>query len=174
MGAQRRKKILIVDDDPAIRAVLGLALGEAGYAVSEVPGGEEALASLKRRSFDLVILDINMPDVDGYEVLRRMREMPSRRSTPVFVVSANGHEPSGVIREVAGGAVGRLRKPFNLSELEHAVSAALAESAAERATRHEVQTRAADVYRSLIALRAAGGEDDDEPARRGRLALRSR
>src|SRR5688500_1161055 len=151
MGAQR-PKILVVDDDQAIRTVLALSLSEAGYAVTEASGGEEALEAIRKRKFALIVLDINMPAVDGYEVLRRMREMPTRRATPVFVVSANGHEPEGVMREVAGEAVGRLTKPFSLSEFEHAIAAALAESDSDRAKRHALQSRAAVVYRSIIDL----------------------
>jgi two-component system, chemotaxis family, chemotaxis protein CheY len=175
MGA-RAQKILVVDDDAAIRQVLILALEDAGYKVVEASGGLQAIAMIRRRHFDLIVLDINMPDVTGYDVLAAVRSMPARESTPVFIVSANGHDPSGMIREVAGGAVGRLTKPFNLAELEHAVSAALSESTEQRESRHHSQTRAAEMYRSIIDLRMAGDDDDDEPVdpRPRRGLLRSR
>jgi DNA-binding response OmpR family regulator len=172
MGS-RRPKILVVDDDAAIRTMLGLALTDAGYAVTEATGGLKALDLIVRRRFDRIILDINMPDVNGYDVLARIGEMPARRGTPVFIVSANGHEPSGVIREISGGAVGRLTKPFNMAELEHAVAEALAEPSAKRENRQIVNLRAAQVYQSLQDLRLAGGEDDEPVVDRRRL-IRSR
>src|SRR5437867_6142450 len=104
-------KILVVDDEPDMRTVVFHTLRTAGHAVSEAADGEEALRKLKRTPFDLVVLDIMMPRMSGYEVLEKIRALPSRAETPVVVVTAK-HDPQGVIREVSSGIADHIAKPF--------------------------------------------------------------
>ena len=111
--------ILVVDDDADIRTLIETVLEASGHDVTLAASGQEALNKLKRRPYELVILDIMMPTMSGYEVLEQIRAMPSRAATPVIVVTAK-HDPSGVMREVRGGAIDHLAKPFLPEELEEA------------------------------------------------------
>src|SRR5438874_5718497 len=116
--------ILVVDDDNDIRTFIETVLEAAGHEVTLAASGQEALNKLKRRPYELVVLDIMMPTMSGYEVLEQIRAMPSRAQTPVIVVTAK-HDPSGVMREVKGGAIDHLAKPFLPEELEEVVDRAL-------------------------------------------------
>jgi CheY-like chemotaxis protein len=82
------KKILIVDDEPAIRELLAAVLRDEGYSVIAVGTGTQALELLPRERPDLLMLDLMMPDIDGREVHRRMRELPELDDTRVILVSA--------------------------------------------------------------------------------------
>jgi two-component system, OmpR family, KDP operon response regulator KdpE len=106
-------QILIVDDEPQIRRALRLALRANGYAVREAASGGEALDKVSERAPDLVILDLVLPDLDGVEVCRRVREW-SR--VPVIVLSAHGEDETKV-RALDEGADDYVTKPFSMSEL---------------------------------------------------------
>jgi two-component system, OmpR family, KDP operon response regulator KdpE len=106
-------QILIVDDEPQIRRALRLALGANGYAVREAASGAEALDRLAERPPDLVILDLVLPDIDGVEVCRRLREW-SR--VPVIVLSAHG-EDEAKVHALDEGADDYVTKPFSTPEL---------------------------------------------------------
>jgi CheY-like chemotaxis protein len=143
--------ILVVDDDADIRTLIETVLEASGHDVTLAASGQEALNKLKRRPFELVVLDIMMPTMSGYEVLEQIRAMPSRATTPVIVVTAK-HDPSGVMREVKGGAIDHLAKPFLPEELEEVVERALSgtpESTDER--RRALQTDA-EIYGSMADL----------------------
>ena len=145
-------KILIVDDEPDMRTVLFHTLRSAGYQVSEAAGGEEALKKIKRTKFDLVLLDIMMPQMSGYEVLEKIREMPSRAKTPVVVVTAK-HDPEGIRREVDIGATDHIAKPFLPSELEDVIRRALKGTKKAMEERRGELRRSAEVYGALGELR---------------------
>jgi two-component system, OmpR family, response regulator len=104
-----RKRVLVVDDDRALRHALASLLGGAGYAVTQAADGHEALASLRREPCDVMLLDINLPGMSGLEVLERAREFES----PPFVImmTADG-TPETVVRAVQGQAFRYIRKPF--------------------------------------------------------------
>jgi two-component system KDP operon response regulator KdpE len=106
-------RVLVVDDEPQIRRALRLVLRANGYEVSEVGTGEGALDALVSQSFDLMILDLMLPDLDGVEVCRRLREW-SR--LPVVVLSAHGEEEVKV-RALDEGADDYVTKPFSAPEL---------------------------------------------------------
>jgi two-component system, OmpR family, KDP operon response regulator KdpE len=106
-------RVLVVDDEPQIRRALRLVLRANGYQVAEVAGGEAALDALVSEPFDLMILDLVLPDVDGVEVCRRVREW-SR--LPVVVLSAHGEEDVKV-RALDQGADDYVTKPFSAPEL---------------------------------------------------------
>lgn len=80
--------VLVVEDDADLRELCSEILAEAGYAVSEASDGAEGLARLRERRPDLIVLDLRMPRVDGYEFLRRMRSLQVRPEPAVVVVSA--------------------------------------------------------------------------------------
>jgi CheY-like chemotaxis protein len=143
--------ILTVDDDASIRELIEATLSMVGHEVTMAADGTEALAKLKKRRFDLVILDIMMPELDGYQVLERIREMPSRADTPVIVLTAK-HDPSGVTREMDAGAVDHLAKPFHPNELQDAVTRALEGGEAAVAERRRTLTQGADMYGSMQEL----------------------
>jgi two-component system KDP operon response regulator KdpE len=105
--------VLVVDDEPQIRRALRLVLRANGYDVAEVGTGEGALDALVIQPFDLMILDLMLPDVDGVEVCRRLREW-SR--LPVVVLSAHGEEEVKV-RALDEGADDYVTKPFSAPEL---------------------------------------------------------
>ena len=101
--------ILVADDERDIREVLRLYLENAGYRVLEAGDGEEALAVLVDQHVDLCLLDIMMPRLDGYQVLKRLREASN---IPVIVISAKGQDPEKILG-LDLGADDYLVKPFN-------------------------------------------------------------
>ena len=145
-------KILIVDDEADQRTVIFHSLRGAGHSVTEAADGEEALKKLKRTRFDLVVLDIMMPRMTGYEVLEKIREMPSRAGTPVIVVTAK-HDPDGVMREVASGAAVHIAKPFLPSELEAVVHRVLKGTKQEVEAGRKTLERSANLYGTVRELR---------------------
>jgi two-component system OmpR family response regulator len=107
------RTILIVDDDPHIRQLLAFAFGKAGLDTIEAGDGEEALAQVERRSPDLVLLDINMPRMDGLEVCRRLR---ATSNVPIFFLSSRDDEIDRVLGIELGGD-DYVVKPFSPREV---------------------------------------------------------
>ncbi len=108
------QKILVVEDDPDIAGLIRIHLGDLGYDVSVATTGSEALERFRQDDFALVVLDIMLPEIDGFEVCRRIRETDPR--TPILVLSARTEE----IDKVLGlelGADAYMTKPFSLREL---------------------------------------------------------
>ena len=108
-------RLLVVEDNPALGRSVESAFRAKGYAVDLVDGGESADAALRTQAYDLVILDLGLPDLDGLEVLRRLRGRRSR--VPVLVLTAR----DGIQDRVQGlnlGADDYLCKPFAVAELE--------------------------------------------------------
>lgn len=116
--------ILIVDDDMLNRLVLSTNLQEQGYATQMVENGREALEMLARESFDLVLLDIIMPELDGYQVLEYMKNDSKLRDISVIVISALD-EMESIIRCIAMGAEDYLPKPFDPLLLKARIGACL-------------------------------------------------
>jgi len=143
--------ILVVDDDADIRTLIETVLEASGHDVTLAASGQEALNKLKRRPYELVILDIMMPTMSGYEVLEQIRAMPSRAATPVIVVTAK-HDPSGVMREVRGGAIDHLAKPFLPEELEEVIERALSGTPESTDERRRVLQTDAEIYGSMADL----------------------
>src|SRR5512138_3172269 len=117
-------KILVIDDDTGIRRSLALSLKTRGYAVVEAAGGSAGLELAAVEAPDLVICDVNMPEVDGYEVVRRMRQSPALASTPFVFLTARD-ERADIRRGMNLGADDYLTKPFTRDELIDAVSVRL-------------------------------------------------
>ncbi len=118
-------KILVVDDDILDRTLLATSLEEKGYAVEIADSGRQALEMLQRQSFDVVLLDLLMPEMDGFEVLERVKADSAWQHIPVIVVSA-AEEMESVIRCIEMGATDHLPKPFNPAVLSARVNASLA------------------------------------------------
>jgi len=109
--------ILIVDDTPANLQLLAGMLRERGYKVRPAPGGETALRAAAASPPDLVLLDITMPGMDGYEVCRRLKADPRLRDIPVLFISALT-ETDDKVRAFQAGGVDYVGKPFQLEEVE--------------------------------------------------------
>jgi signal transduction histidine kinase len=105
-------RILVVDDNAANRNMLGRRLQRQGYTVEEARNGHEALDRVATEEFDLVLLDIVMPGMDGFEVLEHMKQDRRMRSIPVVVISALD-ELDSVVRAIQIGAEDYLLKPFD-------------------------------------------------------------
>lgn len=112
-------RILVADDERDIRSVLTLYLEDAGYEVVEAADGAEALSALEMQDIDLCLLDIMMPKLDGYQVLKRVRETDD---VPVIVVSAKGQDSEKILG-LNLGADDYLVKPFNPLEAVARVNA---------------------------------------------------
>jgi len=123
-GAGTRGTILVVDDDENNRDLLARRLIRDGYAARTAPGGAEALASLAAAPVDLVLLDVMMPGIDGYEVLRRLKADPATRDVPVLMISALS-ELGSVVRCIELGAEDYLPKPFEPVLLRARIGACL-------------------------------------------------
>lgn len=112
------KVILVVDDDTGIRTLLATSLRREGYTIHEARNGREALERMFGGAEDLVLLDLMMPEVSGWDVLERRRADPVLRQIPVIVISANrGPEIAGA---VSSEICALLPKPFDL-EMLHAI-----------------------------------------------------
>jgi len=119
-----RGAILVVDDNEDNRDLLARRLARQGYEVVTATGGVQALEMLSARPLDLVLLDVMMPDVDGYAVLERMKADPARRDIPVLMISALDDLDS-VVRCIELGAEDYLAKPFDPVLLRARVGACL-------------------------------------------------
>jgi class 3 adenylate cyclase/CheY-like chemotaxis protein len=117
-------QLLVVDDDEANRDMLARRLRRQGFAVAVASGGIEALQALRAQRFDLVLLDLVMPGLDGYEVLVRLKADPELAAVPVLMISAFDRV-EGMARCIQAGAEDFLPKPFDPVLLRARVSAAL-------------------------------------------------
>jgi len=116
--------LLVVDDDAANRDVLSRRLRRQGHAVRTANSGSDALRLIREEAFDLVLLDIMMPDMDGYEVLGSIKADEGLRHIPVIMISAL-HEVQSVVRCIEAGADDYLAKPFNPILLKARIGASL-------------------------------------------------
>ncbi len=114
MSEAKRPRVLVVDDEDSVRRLLMRIVSELDADVVEAANGLEALVSVSARRPDLVLLDLMMPELDGWGVLARLRERPD--PPPVLLVTARTDYPT-FARAVREGAVGFLGKPFRMAEL---------------------------------------------------------
>ena len=120
----RAASVLIVDDSEMNRDLLVRRLNKMGLRITEAANGEEALSALDKDSFDLVLLDIMMPVMDGYETLERMKQNVDLKRLPVIMITALDDVDSAV-RCIDLGAVDYITKPFNPTLLQSRVTASL-------------------------------------------------
>ncbi|HKH18459.1 MAG TPA: response regulator transcription factor [Solirubrobacteraceae bacterium] len=133
--AERPARILLVDDEQPIQTLLSFPLQRDGYEVVQASDGREALARFAEQTFDLVVLDVMLPRMDGLEVCRRLR---ARSSVPIIMLTAKSEE----IDKVLGlelGADDYITKPFSMREFRSRVKAALRRAGMARPEEGEEQ-----------------------------------
>ncbi|MDX1342140.1 response regulator [Reinekea sp. G2M2-21] len=109
-------KILAADDSASMRQMVTFTLKGAGFDVTEAVDGVDALSKAKSGAFDLVLSDVNMPNMDGIELVKNLRALPNYKFTPILMLTTE----SGTDRKMAGkeaGATGWIVKPFNPEQL---------------------------------------------------------
>ncbi len=143
-----KRKILVVDDDPTMVKLINVNLKLNNYSVVEATSGEQALDVLESDVLDLVVLDIMMPGVDGWEVLKRIRGNAETQEMPVILVTAKTQD-SDVIRGWELGADEYVIKPFNPLLLVEVIKMVLDRSYDERLERRRKQKEKLEVLRSL-------------------------
>ena len=153
-------RLLIVEDDGSLAAGIARALALEGYSVEHLAAGEHALARLTEASFDLVLLDIGLPGIDGFDVLRRLRE--GGRTMPVLVLTARDAVGDRV-RGLDLGADDYMTKPFALPELAARVRALIRRGRAGAGSRRthgplEVDRAARRAYLAGVPLDLAARE----------------
>lgn len=127
MIGHHRQRVLIAEDDPSIRRLLIVSLRSRGYETVEACDGAEALEAMRAGQADLVVLDLMMPKVTGWQVLAERAADPALRSIPVIVVTAErGDEVTKILDD---GIAALLPKPFNLDALQALVKSSLAATA---------------------------------------------
>jgi two-component system, OmpR family, response regulator MtrA len=124
------ERILLIEDDPSIREVVTLGLGRAGYRVSATADGRDGLARARQEPFDLILLDVMLPSMDGLEVLRGIRRDGTK---PVVMLTART-DTTDVVVGLELGADDYVTKPFELSELVARIRAVLRRAGAEPST----------------------------------------
>lgn len=114
----KNMSILVVDDFPTMRRIVRSLLKELGYTnVEEAEDGQEALHKLRNGNFDFVVSDWNMPNLDGLDMLKQIREDASLKSLPVLMVTAEAKKEN-IIAAAQAGANGYVVKPFTAATLE--------------------------------------------------------
>ena len=131
-------RVLVVDDDPLNRMLLTRSLEQEGHRVDSAASGQEALEILREKPFDVVLLDIVMPELDGVSVLERLKRDPALQHVPVIMISAVD-EIDTVVRCIEMGAEDYLPKPFNPVLLRARINAALAKKRLHEVERERVR-----------------------------------
>lgn len=147
----RRAAVLVVDDEPGIRELLGQVLSDEGFSVTAVASGEEALAAVSREVFDVVMLDIKLPGMDGLEVLRQLKASGSR--VPVVMISGHAtvEQAAQAVRE---GAADFLEKPLGLERVLVTVNNVLERARlAARVQEEEEDVELTGVSPAIVELR---------------------
>ena len=122
---ENRPRVVIADDDPDIRRLVEMTVTNAGCDVTVASDGEEALERVRDSAPDLVILDVLMPRMDGWEVARALKSDPATREVPVMFLTSRGQEHD-VLEGFDSGAIDYMVKPFSPRELQVRVRAVLA------------------------------------------------
>ncbi|MGZ5212435.1 MAG: response regulator transcription factor [Actinomycetota bacterium] len=133
-------RVLVVDDDPDVRRLCGINLIWDGHEIIEAAGGAEGLELISSEAPDAVLLDVMMPNIDGIEALRRIRQSEESMDMPVVLISARvGIEDQ--IEGWAAGADGYITKPFTPSDLTSALIGAKSLDPGERQAERDVRLR---------------------------------
>ncbi len=142
-----KPKILVVDDQPTNLTLFRETLGRAGMEVSLAGGGKECLERVERDLPDLILLDLLMPDMDGWEVCRTLKRDPRLESIPVIMVTASNTE-NGKLEGLNAGAVDYLSKPIDLKETVARIRTQLRLREAQSRNR-ELESRVADLRQTV-------------------------
>ena len=122
MAGTARQRALVVEDEPAIRELVRFHLDLAGFAVDEVDDGRRALERSRDTTFDLILLDVMLPGLDGISVCRAIRAESANRATPILMITARDGE-SDTVLGLESGADDYLTKPFGVRELMARITA---------------------------------------------------
>ncbi|NDF11416.1 MAG: response regulator [Proteobacteria bacterium] len=114
------KNVLVVDDSPTMRNMLKAAMQEQGFEVTMAEDGVDALKVVAKQKWDIIITDINMPNMDGIELIRELRQIETCKFTPILVITTEGGDTAKKAGKDAG-ASGWMVKPFNPDTLTKAV-----------------------------------------------------
>lgn len=114
------KRFLVVDDSASIRQLVSFALGDAGFEVEEAINGEEAVSRLAGPRFDLIITDLNMPHMDGIELIKKIRGTAEYRFIPIIMLTTEAQEDKKRQGKEAG-ASGWIVKPFSPEQILNVV-----------------------------------------------------
>jgi two-component system, OmpR family, KDP operon response regulator KdpE len=144
-------KILVVDDEPPIRRLLRTGLGTQGYSIAEVENAGQAQAHLKNDKADLVVLDLGLPDRNGLELLKDLRQ--AGIDVPVVVLSSRTDE-AGIVQALELGADDYVTKPFSMNELIARIKVALRHRLQEQGEKpiFKVGDLQVDLVRRLVKL----------------------
>jgi two-component system KDP operon response regulator KdpE len=127
--------VLVVDDEPALRKVIRASLAASGFAVEEAGTGKDAVAAIRQRPFDIVLLDVNMPGISGVEACRQIRALAPRAGI-VMVTVRDAEEDK--VRALEAGADDYVTKPFRFRELVARLGAVLRRTHTARDTESDV------------------------------------
>lgn len=155
--------LLIVDDNAMNRDMLARRLARDGYTITTASGGGEALQCVNKQDFDLVLLDILMPEIDGYQVLEQMKADARTREIPVVMLTAV-HEMDSVVRCFEMGVEDYLTKPFNIPFVKSRISSCLRSASVKGAIDSKGAQSRTEEHRLLIV--------DDNAMNRDMLARR--
>src|SRR5580658_6135079 len=147
------KTVLVVEDDESIALGLEMNLTSEGYRVVGARDGEQGLALARETDLDLIILDVMLPRLNGYEVLRSLRS--ERRTVPIIMLSARGAEMDKVMG-LELGAEDYITKPFSLAELLARVKAVLRRDAIARGRESALRAGSLDINASTREVRRSG------------------
>jgi len=120
-------RILIIDDDAGVRALLAAVFSEAKYEVLEAQDGVQGLAAAKLNAPDAVVLDVDMPGLNGYEVCQGLRADPATHTVPILMLTGTT-DLNGAINCMSSGADDHITKPFDIDEVAARVQALLLRS----------------------------------------------
>jgi twitching motility two-component system response regulator PilG len=123
----QKKRILIVEDEESLLKLETILLTVKGYEVSGASTGKEALEKLTGEGFDLILLDIMLPDIEGFEICRRIKDHPSHADTPVVMLTAR-KSTEDQERGAACGADAYLTKPFKSAMIIEVIETLLSDS----------------------------------------------
>jgi two-component system response regulator ResD len=141
----KRERILIVDDEDRIRRLLTMYLEREGYEIEEAEDGETALSKALETDYDLIVLDLMLPGMDGVDVCRGIRK---KKATPIIMLTARGEEGNRV-EGFEAGADDYVVKPFSPRELVHRVKAVLRRSSATAYLKTDTETHNVIVFPDL-------------------------
>lgn len=116
-----KKIILVADDSPTIRKFVSFSLAAEGYKIVTASDGMDALEKLPKEKFDLIITDLNMPNLDGFELVKSVRDTAEYKDIPIIILSSLDSEQD-LTRGLEMGANAYLNKPFNPQRILYEVS----------------------------------------------------
>jgi DNA-binding response OmpR family regulator len=123
--SKRPPVILVVDDDLQVQRAMEIMLGHSGYRVLLAGSGQEAIDRISSSRPDLVLLDVMMPEMDGYEATKRIRQLPGGEELPIIFLSVLGGEAESKARGLELGICDCIAKPVKMNDLRRRIEACL-------------------------------------------------